>query len=57
LPEFLYNYTIDIDHTSTYAAGYLIKQVKVELQPAAERLGTLGSGPPTRESGAREHCL
>ena len=27
LPEFLYNYTVDIHHTLTYAAGYLIKQV------------------------------
>ena len=27
LPEFLYNYTIDIHHTPTYGAGYLIKQV------------------------------
>ena len=27
LPEFLYNYTIDIHHTLTHAAGYLIKQV------------------------------
>jgi ribonuclease Z len=27
LPEFLYNYTVDIHHTLTYAAGYLIKEV------------------------------
>ncbi len=27
LPEFLFNYTVDIHHTLTYAAGYLIKQV------------------------------
>ena len=27
LPEVLYNYTIDIHHTPTYGAGYLIKQV------------------------------
>ena len=27
LPEFLYNYTVDIHHTLTYAAGYLMKQV------------------------------
>ena len=27
LPEFLYNYTVDIHHTVAYAAGYLINQV------------------------------
>jgi ribonuclease Z len=27
LPEILYNYTVDIHHTPTYGAGYLIKQV------------------------------
>jgi len=27
LPEFLFNYTVDIHHTLTYATGYLIKQV------------------------------
>lgn len=27
LPEFLFNYTVDIHHTLNYAAGYLIKQV------------------------------
>ena len=27
LPEVLYNYTVDIHHTPTYGAGYLIKQV------------------------------
>jgi hypothetical protein len=28
LSEFLYNYTVDIHHTLTYAAGYLMKQVE-----------------------------
>src|SRR5208283_1761259 len=27
LPEFLYNYTVDIHHTQNYAAGWLMKQV------------------------------
>jgi ribonuclease Z len=27
LPEFLFNYTVDIHHTLAYATGYLIKQV------------------------------
>jgi hypothetical protein len=27
LPEFLFNYTVDIHHTVDYAAGYLMKQV------------------------------
>jgi len=27
LPEFLFNYTVDIHHTLTYGTGYLIKQV------------------------------
>jgi ribonuclease Z len=32
LPEFLYNYTIDIHHTPTYAAGYLMKQVNPRVE-------------------------
>ncbi len=32
LPEFLFNYTVDIHHTLTYAAGYLIKQVNPRVR-------------------------
>ena len=64
LPEFLYNYTVDIHHTPTYGAGYLIKHKPAMRNGHAHRVrqryakrdqrrhsNALGRAVPLRSAG------